>query len=212
LRLSVTDLVWYAVALLDMRKFITQLGIFTLLLFHFGCSGVQQRTAFGGGFDQESYKVVQNLDSIYVGSDELDSFNISGDYQEVAAKGPQKPFLEEKVSLKKPTFKEFKRERMNKLNTLKYAIQQQKFLKPFSKNKKSEKQGAAYIDWSGYSLFLLVGLVAALVAGICYLGLTYEFLGTWKEGYLTILLFLLSFLISIVSLFVGLVMYLYSII
>jgi hypothetical protein len=195
-----------------MRKLITQGGFLILLLFHFGCSGLQQRTAFGGGFGQESHKVVQNLDRIYAGSDELDSINISGDNKEVAVKGPLKPFLEEKISIKKPILKEFKRERLNKFNKVKYAFQEQKFLKPFSKHKKSEKQGAAFIDWSGYSLFLLVGLVAALVAGICYLGLTYEFLGTWKEGYLTILLFLLSFLVSIVSLFVGLIMYLYSLI
>jgi len=32
-----------------MRKFITQGGFLILLSFHFGCSGIQERTAFGGG-------------------------------------------------------------------------------------------------------------------------------------------------------------------
>jgi hypothetical protein len=63
LRLSVIDLLRYGVALLDMRKFTTQVGIFILLLFHFGCSGVQQRTAFGGG-DFNPGKPIFHIDTV----------------------------------------------------------------------------------------------------------------------------------------------------
>lgn len=210
LRLSVIDLLRYGVALLDMRKFTTQVGIFILLLFHFGCSGVQQRTAFGGG-DFSHLKQVVSLDSTTKiiessSSKDLDIREIKSIFPKVEKANNDKGInlkLEEKIH-KMNQKMWFESGRMPKtLNKLKPIREYQKFLKSgkTESNLESDNKGTTLII-VGLILGLLGYLmIAAADSGWFGLGLG----GSNFNGCWVVLLGLVLLISSVVLLIVGLV-------
>lgn len=210
MQLSVINLSWYGVALLNMRKFITQGGFLILLLFHFGCSGVQNRTAFGDGdFNHLQKKVSLDSTTEIIESNSSKDLNISeikSIIPEVQTAYRGKGIhlkIEEKIhTMNQKVW--FESNRMpNKLNKLKPIREYHKFLKSgkTKSNWESDNKGATLMV-----VGLILGLLGYLMivaadAGWFGLGLGgSNFSGCW-----VVLLGLVLLISALVLLIVGLV-------
>lgn len=205
MRLSVSDLWLYAVALLFMRKLITQIGIFVLLLFHFGCSGVQERTAFGGGF---TVSKPQNLDLLDSGF---------GEKQTIDFKTLEVPQSVEKEN--KLTFSQKVEQHMHKRNQkgwfekgrLPKKIQK---LKPIRQYKEFLKTGQTIAKSEGSNkgtTLLIIGLVLGLLGYLMFAAADNGWFGLGLggsnfNGCLVILLGLILLIAAAVLLIIGLIM------
>jgi hypothetical protein len=205
LQLSVSDLWWYAVALLFMRKLITQIGIFVLLLFHFGCSGVQERTAFGGGF---TVSKPQNLDLLDSGF---------GEKQTIDFKTLEVPQSVEKEN--KLTFSQKVEQHMHKRNQkvwfesgrLPKKVQK---LKPIRQYKEFLKTGQTLAESEGNkkgTTLLIIGLGLGLLGYLMFAAADNGWFGLGLggsnfNGCFVILLGLIFLIAAAVLLIVGLVM------
>ncbi len=205
MQLSVSDLWWYAVALLFMRKLITQIGIFVLLLFHFGCSGVQERTAFGGGF---TVSKPQNLDLLDSGF---------GEKQTIDFKTLEVPQSVEKEN--KLTFSQKVEQHMHKRNQkvwfesgrLPKKVQK---LKPIRQYKEFLKTGQTLAESEGNkkgTTLLIIGLGLGLLGYLMFAAADNGWFGLGLggsnfNGCFVILLGLIFLIAAAVLLIVGLVM------
>lgn len=205
MQLSVSDLWWYAVALLFMRKLITQIGIFVLLLFHFGCSGVQERTAFGGGF---TVSKPQNLDLLDSGFGEKQTI----DFETLEV--PQSVEKENKL-----TFSQKVEQHMHKRNQkvwfesgrLPKKVQK---LKPIKQYKEFLKTGQTLAESEGNNkgtTLLIIGLGLGLLGYLMFAAADNGWFGLGLggsnfNGCFVILLGLIFLIAAAVLLIVGLVM------
>ncbi len=204
MRLSVSDLWWYAVALLFMRKLITQIGIFVLLLFQFGCSGVQERTAFGGVF---TVAKPQNLDLLDSGF---------GEKQTIDLQTLEVPQCVEKEN--KLTFSQKVEQHMHKRNQkvwfesgrLPKKIQKLQPIRQYKEFLKTGKNSAKAEGRKKGKTLAITGLILSLL-GLLFLNF-YVFTADNDWGIVSFSSFLLGFAVFILGcilLLIGLVMSFY---
>ncbi len=205
MRLSVSDLWWYAVALLFMRKLITQIGIFVLLLFQFGCSGVQERTAFGGGF---TVAKPQNLDLLDSGF---------GEKRTIDLKTLEVPQCVEKEN--KLTFSQKAEQHMHKRNQkvwfesgrLPKKIQKLQPIRQYKEFLKTGKNSAKAEGNNKGTILLIIGLGLGLLGYLMFAAADNGWFGLGLggsnfNGCFVILLGLIFLIAAAVLLIVGLVM------
>lgn len=210
MQLSVINLSWYGVALLNMRKFITQGGFLILLLFHFGCSGVQNRTAFGDG---EGSLIFAKTDTTHIAVSTKENLK---DLKAVEDHSENK----ELSIIPGSTFSK-ERNYENKLHQINQKIwfepnripqkiaKKSKLLRDYKKfvNTISSKKSP---NDSSYLIFLLIGLILAVIGYILILSpeqgwFGFTFAGGNLSGCFAILIGLALMIAALVLFIIGLV-------
>ncbi len=187
-----------------MRKLITQIGIFVLLLFQFGCSGVQERTAFGGGF---TVAKPQNLDLLDSGF---------GEKRTIDLKTLEVPQCVEKEN--KLTFSQKAEQHMHKRNQkvwfesgrLPKKIQKLQPIRQYKEFLKTGKNSAKAEGRKKGKTLAITGLILSLL-GLLFLNF-YVFTADNDWGIVSFSSFLLGFAVFILGcilLLIGLVMSFY---
>lgn len=187
-----------------MRKLITQIGIFVLLLFQFGCSGVQERTAFGGVF---TVAKPQNLDLLDSGF---------GEKQTIDLQTLEVPQCVEKEN--KLTFSQKVEQHMHKRNQkvwfesgrLPKKIQKLQPIRQYKEFLKTGKNSAKAEGRKKGKTLAITGLILSLL-GLLFLNF-YVFTADNDWGIVSFSSFLLGFAVFILGcilLLIGLVMSFY---
>lgn len=188
-----------------MRKLITQIGIFVLLLFQFGCSGVQERTAFGGSF---TVAKPQNLDLLDSGFGEKRTIDLQ------TLEVPQCVEKENKL-----TFSQKAEQHMHKRNQkvwfesgrLPKKIQKLQPIRQYKEFLKTGKNSAKAEGNNKGTILLIIGLGLGLLGYLMFAAADNGWFGLGLggsnfNGCFVILLGLIFLIAAAVLLIVGLVM------
>ncbi len=205
MRLSVSDLWWYAVALLFMKAIDIKLYTLILIFVSWGCSGVQERTAFGGGFTVPSPQHFNLLDS---GKGEKQTADLK------TIEAPQR--VEEKNNL---TFSQKVEERLHQRNQkvwfesgrLPQKVQKIKPIKEYKEFLKSGKTLAKAEGSKKGNTLLIIGLALGILGYLMFAAADNGWFGLGLggsnfNGCFVILLGLIFLIAAAVLLIVGLVM------
>jgi hypothetical protein len=204
LRLSVSELLLYGVALLFMKAIDIKLYTLILIFVSWGCSGVQERTAFAGGFKVPSPKHLNLLDSVN-GAKQTSDLKI--------IEAPQ--IVEEKNKL---TFSQKVEQHIHKRNKkvwfesgrLPQKVQKIKPIKEYKEFLKSGKTLAKAEGSKKGKTLAITGLILSLLGFLFLYFFVYTADNDWGfVSFSSLLLGLAVFILGCILLLIGLVMSFY---